>query len=248
MSDDRARGQVDRPGKSVENWPVRSTDASSCEAAPRWLRAAAAGALAGQEKPGLDPRTVLNYHPQMHYRRLGKTGLMLGDEPRRPLAESGRIVHGAAPRRTPGGRGQASDRGRHSVRLRISPVTASHSSGCFPSCGRRLPRWLRCRPDCKQSRYRSGRHGDGSSPVSPAYLAVETRCPAAICRPSQVHRACVPRSLGPIRSSARRPARAPSPQGVGKMLHLIVATRSVGQPWGGAACPRRRSRPFPRVP
>jgi aryl-alcohol dehydrogenase-like predicted oxidoreductase len=41
--------------------------------------AAASGALAGEKKAEADPRSILNYHPKMHYRRLGKTGLMLSE-------------------------------------------------------------------------------------------------------------------------------------------------------------------------
>ena len=41
--------------------------------------AAAAGALAADQKPDLDPGKILNYHPEMHYRPLGKTGLVLSE-------------------------------------------------------------------------------------------------------------------------------------------------------------------------
>ena len=41
--------------------------------------AATAGVLGAEKKPDLDPGKILNYHPQMHYRRLGKTGLVLSE-------------------------------------------------------------------------------------------------------------------------------------------------------------------------
>jgi aryl-alcohol dehydrogenase-like predicted oxidoreductase len=41
--------------------------------------AAAAGALAEEKKPDADPRSIINYRPEMHYRRLGKTGLVLSE-------------------------------------------------------------------------------------------------------------------------------------------------------------------------
>jgi len=41
--------------------------------------AAAGATLAGEKQAAADPRSILNYHPKMHYRRLGKTGLMLSE-------------------------------------------------------------------------------------------------------------------------------------------------------------------------
>jgi len=40
---------------------------------------AAAGSVLAAESPKVDPKGILNYHPKMHYRRLGKTGLMLSE-------------------------------------------------------------------------------------------------------------------------------------------------------------------------
>ena len=45
------------------------------------VAAAAAGQVLAAEPANqpIDPKTILNYHPKMHYRRLGKTGLMLSE-------------------------------------------------------------------------------------------------------------------------------------------------------------------------
>jgi aryl-alcohol dehydrogenase-like predicted oxidoreductase len=43
------------------------------------LAAGAATAAAADKRPEADPQKILNYHPKMQYRRLGKTGLMLSE-------------------------------------------------------------------------------------------------------------------------------------------------------------------------
>ena len=95
--------------------------------------AAAAGALAADQKPDLDPGKILNYHPEMHYRRLGKTGLVLSE-----ISLGGHWRNRGASfvaldqRRGAGRRGQASDRRGERVHRRRGQLSRHHH-------GRRVP-------------------------------------------------------------------------------------------------------------
>ena len=137
---------------------------------------------------------------------------------------------------------------RHSVRLRISPVTASQSSGCFPAVRKTASTVVAVVAEVGNE-VDLGLAVAAMDPVEPRRglgpPELDVRRHAVGLRP--VRPACGPRSLGRVPTLRSPEAAVPGPHRVSARSFTSSShCRIAGQPRGaGSAWPRRSSRRFP---